>query len=36
MTELFLGTEKGKGRGENIDLKIYLWAQNSSGWPSLR
>lgn len=35
-TQLFLGSEEGKGRGENIDLKFYLWAPNSNGWPSLR
>lgn len=34
MTQLFQGTETGKGKGRNIDLKIYLWAQNSSGWPT--
>lgn len=33
MTQLFLGTERGKEVGENIDLnKIYPWAEHSNMW----
>lgn len=33
MTQLFLGTERGKKVGENIDLhEIYPWAEHSNMW----